>query len=203
MPSCWWHLLYATCNSKVAARIQKSSAQCPAFSKQSSVQKQEAQCKPNSQLACTSWPLTKCQKSLTRKSKRDCTMKTVQHFIKENIELVCPYPFPRMAYNLHWRCLHAALDCASIHSGAPAVPISLPSLPSIPEKWPRDSAGSSTLLLPPNGDCLRLLRAVHIPSHDGHAQCVLSLCGPLWRSCADSMGKLCLLIHHSAANPTS
>ena len=116
-------------------------------------------------------------------------------FYKKNIQLVCPYPFPRMAYNLHWRCLHAALDCASIHSGALAVPISLPSLPSIPKKWLRDSAGPSALLLPPNGDCLRLLRAVHIPSHDGHAQCVLTM-ATLNSNFACAKPAICLAFHH-------
>ena len=36
----------------------------------SSITKQEAQCKPNSQFACISWVLTKCRKNYKKKQKR-------------------------------------------------------------------------------------------------------------------------------------
>ena len=84
-------------------------------------------------------------------------------------------------------CLHTFWSTCS--------PIFLPSLPSIPKKWPRDSAGPSALLLPPNGDYLRLLRVVHIPSHDGHAQCVLTM-ATLNSNWACAKPTICLAFHH-------
>ena len=50
-----------------------------------------------------------------RKNKTDCIIKTVQHCIKTNVQLVWPYLSPKMAYNLQWGCLLAALHSSSIH----------------------------------------------------------------------------------------
>ena len=58
----------------------------------------------------------------------------------------------------------------------------LPSTPIIPHKRPCHSAWASPLALPPNGDCLRLLWAVHLSSDDGHAKRVLAMAplNPNW-----------------------
>ena len=68
---------------------------------------------------------------LFKKSKRDCTIKIRQHCIETNVQLLCPFPYPRLAYSVQWRCLHAAGACTSIHSRVTLVPISLPSLLNI------------------------------------------------------------------------
>ena len=59
--------------------------------------------------------MRRCQKSFTRKSEIDCIIKIVQHCIKTNVQLVWPYPLPKMAYNLQWGCLLATLHSSSIY----------------------------------------------------------------------------------------
>ena len=63
-------------------------------------------------------------------------------------------------------------------------PNHLPSPPIIPHKRPCHSAGASPLALPPNGDCLCLLWAVHLSFDDGHAKRVLAMAplNPNWAS---------------------
>ena len=59
--------------------------------------------------------------------------------------------------------------------GTSVAPIHLPLAPIIPHKRPCHSAWAFPLAIPPNGDCLCLLWAVHLSSNEGHAKRVLAM----------------------------
>ena len=76
----------------------------------------------------------------------------------------------------------------------------LPSTPIIPHKRSYHSAWASLLALPPNGNCLHLLWAVHLSSDDDHAKHVLAmaLLNPNW---AGANPPSAPLRHHPNALP--